>query len=375
MTQLSLIQSVPGPLAGRAICIVIAGLGAGGAERVVAWLTDQWLAERADVTLIAFDGESDPIYHAFPARARIVRLDVPASGGSPWLPAPLLRVVALRRFLKQRRPDLVVSFLTKINALTLLATIGLPIPTIVAERNNPERQPAHPLWRYTIKRLYRRAGAIVCQTHASRRCIPADCRSRIWVIANPVAAPDMPAPEPRPRTIVGVGRLEAQKGFDVLIDAFALVAGRHRAWRLDVWGTGPDAPSLQDRAAAHDLGDRVSFRGLSDRPGGWIGETGIFVLSSRYEGFPNVLGEAMAAALPVIATDCDFGPAELVRDGTNGLLVGSENPAALAIALDRLIADDGLRQRLGGAAARVVDRFAGRRIAAEWTALALAAMH
>ncbi|TPG42888.1 glycosyltransferase family 4 protein [Sphingomonas koreensis] len=368
MTDVVPIGSAP-PSAGRSIAIVVAALGAGGAERVVAWLAGHWLARGAQVTVISFDAEGDAIYHAFPAGVRFVRLGIPARRGRRWLPPPLSRIVALRRAVTRIEPDLVVSFLTKINVLTLAATIGLSIPVVVAERNNPEHQPAHPLWRFALPPLYRRAAAIVCQTHASRRCIPAASRSRIWVIANPVTPAREPLRHPRPRTIAAVGRLESQKGFDLLIDAFARIAERQRGWRLELWGSGPDADALRERIAAHRLDDRIALRGLSERPGGWIAETGIFVLPSRYEGFPNVLGEAMAAGLPVIAADCDFGPAELVIDGDNGLLVPRENVAALATALDRLIGDSGLRERLAAAAPLVVDRFSSRRIAAEWDSL------
>lgn len=369
MTDLAPIDLSAARLRNREIFIVIAALGAGGAERVTAWLAEHLLGAGARVTIVAFDRPGEPVYHAFSDRLRFVRLGIAAKRGRGIVPPVLRRIAALRRAVADGRPELIVSLLTKINAVTLCATLGMSVPVVACERNNPARQPAHWLWKAVLRRAYRRAAAIVCQTRASVACIPPDSRARVVVIPNPVLAAEAAADRERPRTIAGVGRLEAQKGFDLLIDAFAAVAGRHPGWRLDIWGSGPDEAALRARAKALGIAERVAFRGLSDRPGGWIAETGLFVLASRYEGFPNVLGEAMAAGLPVIATDCDFGPRELVDDGVDGLLVANEDSAALACALDRLLGDDALRRRLAAQAPRVAATFAPPRIAGEWDRL------
>ncbi|WNO54196.1 glycosyltransferase family 4 protein [Stakelama saccharophila] len=375
MAEFVAIRPVSAGPAPRRICFVIAALGAGGAERIVSWLAEHWIAGGAEVTVIAFDHADEPVFHDFPERARFIRLGIAARGDGRMTPAPLRRIAALRTTLKAVAPDLVVSFLTKVNMLTLCASIRLPARVVVAERNNPRRQPAHWLWKVVLHRAYARADAIVCQTASSVVCIPPRYRDRVRVIANPVAPYGAARTAKRAgRTVVGVGRLEYQKGFDLLIDAFALVAGRHPDWQLDLWGAGPCEAGLQERAAGHGLADRVAFRGVSRRPGGWIAETGIFVLASRYEGFPNVLGEAMAAGLPVIAADCDFGPSELVTDGVDGLLVGCENVEALADALARMMAEPGLRNRLAAAAPGVAERFAPERIAAEWDMMVAATL-
>lgn len=359
-------ELAPAWLAGRHIYVVIAALGAGGAERVIAWLTAHWLDSGARVTILSFDSPSDPIYHSFPDKVRLRRLAIDARSRS-LVPPAFRRIVALRRALADGEPDLVMSFLTKINVLTLAATVGMPVPVIVAERNNPERQPAHWLWKVALRRLYRRATAIVCQTQASTRCVPDSCRDQVRVIANPVMEPQAAGPvSETAHCITGVGRLEAQKGFDLLIDAFARIAGHYPGWTLDLWGIGPENHALRAQAQIHGIGGRVRLRGLSDHPGGWIAETGVFVLSSRYEGFPNVLGEAMAAGLPVIATDCAFGPAEMIDDGVNGLLVAAEDCGALADALDRMLRDAALRKRLAAAAPGVAEKFAPARVAAAW---------
>src|SRR3546814_4193749 len=137
-------------------------LGAGGAERVISLIAAHWVKKGWKVRIIAFDGPDDPIYHAFDPRIALMRLNLPTVSGKrlPGLVTNLRRISALRRILKRERPDLVVSFLTKINVITLLAGVALPIPVIVSDRNNPIRQAAPPLWTALLHRLYRRAAAV-----------------------------------------------------------------------------------------------------------------------------------------------------------------------------------------------------------------------
>ena len=348
---------------GRHVAIVTSGLGAGGAERVIALLAG-YLVRRGDrVSVIAFDNPADRIYHPLPPAVRIQRLGSRRGLSSMQ---PLRRIVRLRRILAADRPDVLVSLLTKINAIALAATVGTGIPVIACERNNPERQDAHPAWNAALAFLYQRAAAIICQTRGSIRCLPRSMRARALVIPNPIVAyPSMGGQQPSSR-LVAVGRLTRQKGYDLLIEAFARISSDHPSWSLDIWGDGEDRAALQDRIDRLGLGNRVTLRGLSATPGGWLEEASALVLSSRYEGFPNVLGEAMAAGLPVVATACDFGPAELIDHGRTGLLAAPDDIESLAAALDRLMADDALRARLGAAARAAMTRYAPDKILARW---------
>jgi len=365
-------EAVPTPsgLEGRRICIVIAALGAGGAERVIAWLASQLEPAGTEVTIISFDSPDDPIYHDFGGNVRLLRLDIAARPKERKLLPPVTRrILALRSALREISPDVAIGFLTKINTILLAATIGMKLPVLVAERNNPQLQPAHPVWKHSLQRLYRRASGIICQTKASMVCIPEDCHDRVTVIPNPVSAPfarSASIREGEQRKISSVGRLERQKGFDILIEAFARIAGDAPGWDLDIWGEGPEQASLAALAEKLGVAGRVHLRGLSSRPGGWIEETDLFVLASRFEGFPNVLGEAMAAGMPVISADCDFGPAELVRNEETGLLVPVEDAGALADALRRMIGDDALRARMAAAAPEVAVTYSSERVADAW---------
>jgi glycosyltransferase involved in cell wall biosynthesis len=207
------------------------------------------------------------------------------------------------------------------------------------------------------------------QTERSKVCLPPAQRARAIVIPNPMLAPAAEPRSPAPPTIVAVGRLNEQKGFDLLLNAFAEIADKMPDWRLMIFGEGPDRAALEHQVRHLGLNNRAFLPGASATPGAWISACDLFVLSSRYEGFPNVLAEAMGSGLPVISFDCDFGPAEMITDNVDGLLVPPENTSALASALLRLTTDKALCQRLGAAAAAGAIRFDSQQVNGSWTDL------
>jgi glycosyltransferase involved in cell wall biosynthesis len=333
------------------VVVVLAGLSAGGAERVISLITSRWAEEGRRVTVITFDHAEAPVFHTMDPRVSLVRLGIDPGGGRlAGVRAVLRRAGALRRTLATLKPDFTISFLTKINVLTLLASLGTRRRIIVSERNNPRMQHASRWWTLLLGGLHWRADGIVMQTQASLDCLGRTARRRAFVIPNPISINPIRGAPRDFHVLAAAGRLTEQKGFDLLIDAFALVAPRHPDWRLMIWGEGEDRPLLEKRIARHGLAGRISLCGNSRSPDEWVGQADAFVLSSRYEGFGNVLGEAMAGGLPVASFNCDFGPAEMIRPEEDGLLVPAGDVPALTIALGRLMGDAGLRERLGEAA-------------------------
>lgn len=351
------------------IAFVLAALQAGGAERVVAQLSAALVARGWSVEIITFDRPGDPIYHPLDPRVTCTRLGLPSDGGGlrgAW--RSIRRIAALRRLLAARQFDTVISFLTKINVIALAASLGLRTRIIVSERNNPLRQQASRLWGLLTAALYPRAADIVIMSERSRRALPAAVRARATVIPNPVR-PGAFRPAPQERTFVAVGRLTHQKGFDLLIDAFAAAAPALPGWRLVIFGDGPDRAALEQRRLRHGLQHRIHLPGTTRVPGEWIAQAGIFVLSSRYEGWPNALAEALATGMPAIAFDCDFGAADMVRPDNTGVLVPPEDVAALAAALQRLALQPAFRCRLAEAARMAMTRFDPDLVVDSWNRL------
>jgi glycosyltransferase involved in cell wall biosynthesis len=217
--------------------------------------------------------------------------------------------------------------------------------------------------------LYGTAWCVVTPSRGVLESFPPRIRRRGRVIPNPVDLTPAATPRPGAGRLVAVGRLVHQKGFDLLLPAFAKLAPDHPEWTLTIWGEGEQRAALEALGARLGLAERVQLPGVTEQPGQWVEEADVFVLSSRYESFGNVITEAMAAGLPVIAFDCPWGPGDIIRDGEDGLLVSPEDVDALAAAMRRLIVDADLRRRLGEKAATNVQRFARAAIIAQWDAL------
>jgi glycosyltransferase involved in cell wall biosynthesis len=352
------------------IAFVQPGLRAGGAEKVINILAHH-RAELGDrVFVVAYGGNAKESY--FPYSAAVELLTPEDNSAEPHLsPARLAhRLVWLRRRLQAVQPDLIVSFLTKTNVLTVLASLGLGVPVIISERNNPERQQAHPVWRPASHMLARLATEIVMQTDVARDTLPQPLRERAVVIPNPSVYQTFdPRPVAQARRVVAVGRLERQKGFDLLLRSFAQVAPEEPAATLTIFGEGSERPRLESDVQSLGLRDRVRLPGQTAKPGAWVEEGDVFVLSSRFEGFPNVLVEAMGAGLPSIAFDCPWGPSTIMEQGKTGILVPPEDIGALANALKRVVRDEALRRDLAQSAPAAVARFRLPVVLAQWDAV------
>ena len=154
-----------------------------------------------------------------------------------------------------------------------------------------------------------------------------------------------------------MGRLVREKGFDLLLKAFSTVKKSYPEWSLTILGEGSLRSELECLSQSLDIVNSVHFLGRVKNPYEYLQQADIFVMSSRFEGFPNALCEAMACGLPVISTDCPSGPPEIIRDGVDGILVKNENVEALTEAMSHLISDEKQRQKLGNAAKAITQRF------------------
>ncbi|MBN2139775.1 MAG: glycosyltransferase family 4 protein [Desulfovibrionaceae bacterium] len=356
------------------IALAISRLGPGGAERVASTLANAWAraGDRVDILTLEQAGiepffELDPLVrlHALGLAGRSAGLLSAAANN-------LRRVFALRRALMEIGPDVVVGFVDATNVLVLLACLGLGLPVVACERTDPAVHDPGRVWSLLRRTLYPRAAAVVVQTAAAARGLPSGLRARLEIMPNPVLVPSrVPGPCPHfPRPLVmGLGRLTREKGFDLLLRAFALVAAERPDWSLALVGDGPDREGLEALRDELGLGGRVLFSGWLADVGGCLAQADVFALPSRYEGFPNALCEAMALGLAVVAADCPSGPAEIVVDGRNGLLVPAGDPEALAEALARLMDDEALRRALAAAAPEILERFGLERTLSRWNSL------
>jgi len=298
---------------------------------------------------------------------------------------------AIRAILARTRPDVVMSFLKGTALLTWLALSrqapGTPRPRwIIREGNNIaatalQESPSRLLRAASLAltaRAYRRADAVLANATGMARDLPVQLGldpARVHMINNPVdvaavaAAARRPAADlPQRPYVLAVGRLEYQKGHDLLLRAFAHsgVAATHE---LVILGEGSQAEPLRRLAAALGIAGRVRFAGFTTNPHAWMAAADLFVLPSRWEGFPNAAAEAMAAGAPVLLADCQYGARDLVRPGLTGTLVPAGDWQALGAAMADLLASPDLRARHASAGRFHVRRFARDRVLAQYAAL------
>jgi len=360
------------PLRAGSITLVLPAIGAGGSEHVVSMLCNHFVRRGLTIRLVCFDPPGTKPFYPLDNGVALTCLGLPPHRRGPIARslAMLQRYRRLKTELRRHRPDLVIAFLTRTNVLAALAARTLSIPVVVSERNNPQRQPVGAVWGWLRRLAYRRADALVTMTHGAVRFFDPVPGRIDQVIPNHASLPREPASYDQAGTrLVAVGRLVDQKGFDLLLQAFARIADRFPSWELVIWGEGPLREELEQ--LRHDLGldDRVAMPGITSEPGAWVSGADLFVLSSRFEGWGLVVGEAMAAGIPVVSFDCPWGPGEMIEHGRSGLLVPDQNVAALAATLAQAMVDSPLRQRLGETGREAMKRHAPERILAQWEAL------
>lgn len=354
------------------IGLVVSTLAMGGTERAVTTLANYWVGRGHEVRVFTLSGIAADFYSLDKAVERhVLGLDSTSNGLLNAVWGNLRRVWRLRRALRAANPDVVVSFLTDVNVLTLLAARGLSVPVLVAERTDPRRHVLPASWVRLRRLLYPWADRVIVQTPpiAEWAATVVD-ESKVVVIANAVTVrrPETPVgcSIDRQATVAAMGRLTWAKGFDVLLRAFAACAALHPAWNLILIGDGEERERLGALARTLGIQDRVLMVGRMTRPEVTLRQAGVFVLPSRYEGFPNALLEAMACGTPTIATEYAPGSESVVRHGVDGLLVPVDDVEALAAALSRLMGDADLRANLGRRASDVIERFSFEKIMAEW---------
>jgi len=356
------------------IALTICSLEAGGAERVLSGMANYWAdTNNHSVAVITLSGAKSDWYPLHPkVERRGLDLLAQAGGISDALTNNLRRVWHLRRYLKQFRPDVVISFIEKTNILTLLACAGQKVPVIVSERADPREKPIDPVWHRLRTWTYAHADAIVVQSSSLQEWASKFAGAKVvHVVPNPIRPlmANTALSRSRNRTVIAMGRLTRQKGFDLLLAAFAQCRKRYPEWRLMILGEGEERHELEALSTRLGLQEYVRFPGLVKTPEDELCRADLFVLSSRWEGFPNALLEAMACGLPVVATNCLTGPADIISDGKDGVLVAPNDVGALAMAMSRLMGEEAVRQELGRRAPEVLNRFNQQAVMVMWEQL------
>jgi GalNAc-alpha-(1->4)-GalNAc-alpha-(1->3)-diNAcBac-PP-undecaprenol alpha-1,4-N-acetyl-D-galactosaminyltransferase len=357
------------------LTLVISGMSMGGAQRVITTLVNYWTRRGWKITLLTLDdGSIPPFYELDKSVTHIASmLPVVSSTVVGTILNKLRRVAFLRKTILESKPNVIITVTDVISIYTLIIMCSDNIPIIVSVHTDPSLSSLGWLWESLRVIMYPWASKIVVLTDSIKEYFPLNLRSKISVIPNPVLQPQveeniLPIGLSKP-CIISVGRLAPEKGFDLLIEAFAELAEKHSNWSVVLLGDGEQRKTLELQIEKLNLKDRVFLLGAVQNPNVYLLQADLFVLSSHYEGFPMALCEAMACRLPVIATACGSGPCEIIREKVNGILIPPSNISELVAAMDYLMSNPSVRELFSTYSSEVVDRFSLDKVSSMWEAL------
>ncbi|MDU3396716.1 MAG: glycosyltransferase family 4 protein [Clostridiales bacterium] len=336
------------------IVFLIGGLQKGGAERVVVNLSN-YLASKHNVTILTLSNKTS----AYPLdeRVRWSSLD----GGQKsraFIIRNMCRFIRLIRWFKKADEDIYVAFLPVTSYILLVLKRWFRAAIVVSVRSNPKQLGKKAIHRYCMELLFPRADGIVFQTQEARAYFPKCLQEKSVVIPNPVNM-DLKniSKHTRKKQVVSVGRLEKMKNFELLIRAMYKVWEEpiFKEYQLIIYGEGSQRPYLEDLIKELKIEDRVHLPGICDNLEAQICDAALFAFSSRYEGMPNALLEAMTLGLPVVSTKFTGGAAEyLIQNGQNGLLV-NDDIDEMANEIKRVLSSPELAEGLGKEARKIGD--------------------
>lgn len=354
------------------IVFLTSSLGSGGAERVATTLCNAWAARGDNVTLIpTFSGGGQPFYDV-PDSIELIYLADVVGARHRSIIGYAKRIYALRKLIVEREPDVIISFLPNVNVAAVLVSSFLRIPLIISERRDPSSQPCSYFWESACRLTYRFADMLTVQTETVAAKVKGiyPGLNKVSSIPNPlpsgVAALKRKAGNQR-KVLLSLGRLSAEKQIDKILNAFNNVAFQFDDWDLHIYGDGLLKHALDSQIEALGLRGRVFLKGRTSEPWKIMASADAFVMTSKYEGFPNALLEAMGIGLACIVFDCPSGPREITRDGKDALLVPLNDHEGLVSALLNIMGDEDFRNSLGDQArGSVLNRFSLSAVVDSW---------
>ena len=340
------------------IGFVIYSLGSGGAERVLVNLAN-FLSKKYKVYIFTFT--NDKPFYDLDESVTHIKLNLDKESKNIF--ETILNIFKRIKILKDnfKNLDVVVSFMIHINILSIIASKLLNKRIIVSERI--EYSFYGKKINFLKKIFYPFANYLVVLTNEDKKNYT--FLKKVEVIPNPVILPECNKNK-REKIILAVGRLDKQKGFDTLIEVFSKI---DTDYKLYIVGEGKERNNLENFINSLNLKGKVFLVGRQKEIYKWYEKASIFVLASRKEGFPNVLIEAMACECACIAFDCPTGPREIIDNMKNGILVENQNKEKLKEAIELLIKDNNLREKLSREAVKVREEYSIKRIGEKWEKL------
>lgn len=324
------------------ILFAISTMQDGGAERTVANLANFFISENNEVTIIVLDNNES--FYNLDEKIDYRKLDLYRDNKGIIDKMLLYKssIYKIRKLLKDKKPDIVLSMNYKLIPTIIMANIFINIPVVCSERSNPYIYPKNLIWRYLRRVLSTLCDGYIFQTERAKKYFPLKAQNKSIVIQNPISSQCELNKDNyigSKNQIVAVGRLDKVKGFDSLIKSFRIIADEIEDINLVIYGEGFERNNLSTLINELNLNNRAFLLGKSINVLDEIKNSRVFILSSRNEGMPNALMEAMAMGIPCISTKCELGPEELIENNENGILVEVDDIEGMAKSILKVIND------------------------------------
>lgn len=352
----------------KRIALFISSLQKGGSERVMVNLAEYFCQKQYEVILVTqYKKEFEYDLSAGIRRVYSEPTEEELQGGR--IHNFIARFTTLRNIWKSYKPDIILSFLGKNNMMAILTSAFLPTNVVVSVRGEPTMEYEGALQQFMAKWLFRYADGVILQTKQAKDFFSKSVQKKAVVLPNPLnpAFLNKPPVQVKEDVIVATGRLDENKNHAMLIHAFSKIASEFPNTKLVIYGEGDSRKALEELIVEKGLEDRISLPGSVTDVASHICSARAFVLTSNTEGMPNSIMEAMALGLPVISTDCPCGgPATLIKNGENGLLVPVGDAYALSDALRQVLSDQEYANALGEKAAQITSDLHPDKVNHEW---------
>lgn len=338
------------------ILFLVQHLLSGGAERTVSYLSS-YLAENCfDVHVLSISNE---VFYDLNDKVNFKSLNIPSGfkNNIERVYRIILRFVKTHKYIKHNNYDIIVCILPDVAKYLFNAKKQYGFKLITSERNNPEIVKDKNKIKLKNK-IFTQSDGIIFQTQRAMDYYPEHIREKGIVIHNAIGneyAYNCPTVSERKKKITAIGRLTEQKDYPTLFTAFQTVVKKYPEYTLEIFGDGPDRAKLEAFAEKLGINKNVIFMGTHKDAIVRAADSACYVMSSKFEGMPNALMEAMAVGLPCISTDCPNGPAELITSGENGLLVPVGDVQALSEAIFKIIEDRDFAESCGTNARKILD--------------------
>lgn len=350
------------------IAMLIGSLTKGGAERVMVNLADYFISRGYLVTIVTqYKKENE---YALNEKVKRIISDISEQETTNSRIINFKRrFFKLRHIWKQEKPDVILSFIGKNNMMAILTSRFLKIPVAVSVRAAPSEEYYNRWMRFMARNLFKQADGIILQTAECFDFFPEKVQKKSVIMKNPISESFFREryTGQREKSIVAVGRVDENKNHEMLIRAFAGIAKEFPDYCLTIYGDGDKRKELKDMVRKTGLEKQIFLPGITDNTADSIYKTRVFVLPSNTEGVPNTLIEAMLMGLTVISTDCPCGgPADLIEDGVNGILIPVGSVKILQEKLRFLLKNLQIADKMGENAVKIAEAYMPEKVFEEW---------